>query len=124
MRNLVVIVILGLVTVSYANPPKYARKVDLKLDVKPSPRVKPIQVAPATQKPVTPDDVLAREELVDPLRQEQEAMLIQLIGDTPDSDPDKPEYMFRLAEGYARQLRLWRLKSVELTIGPRTHDGR
>ncbi len=113
-----VLMILAVASVAHADPPKYVRKPALVIDVKPSARVKPIQPAHAApQEPVvTADDVLAIEERTDPLHKEQEAILIQLIGDTPDSDPDKPDYLFRLAEQYAKQHRFWHLKAVGLTL--------
>lgn len=115
---LVIVVVVALAPASYADPPWYTRKPDLKLDVKPSARVRPIRPATAKRGPdVTPDDVLEHQRLAEPMRREQEAILIGLIADTADSDPDKPDYLFRLAEHYAEQLRYWRLKSVELTIG-------
>jgi hypothetical protein len=118
MRTLVLVILVGLAPASYADPPRYTRKPDLKLDVKPSARVRPIRPATARRGPdVTPDDVLEHQRLAEPMRREQEAILIGLIADTPDSDPDKPDYFFRLAEHYAEQLRYWHLKSVELTIG-------
>jgi hypothetical protein len=124
MRN-VLLILVAATSVSYADHPKYTRKPDLKIDVTQSERVKPLQPAAATQKPVTPDDVMDHEEAIDPIRQEQEAMLIQLITDTPDTDPDKPDYMFRLAEHYAWQLKLWNLRAVEHDLGPRrTHHAR
>ena len=116
MRTLLLVVLVAAAP-AYADPPKYVRKPDLKIEVKPSARVRPIQAKTAKRQPeVTPDDVLKREELAAPLRRDQEVMLLQLIADTPDTDPDKPDYVFRLAEHYATQLRFWRLKSVELTL--------
>ena len=47
----------------------------------------------------------------EPLRREQESILVQLVHDTPQDDPDKPDYLFRLAEHYAMQQRFWRLQS-------------
>lgn len=35
------------------------------------------------------------------------------VNDTPDTDADKPDYLFRLAEQYALQLRHWRLRATE-----------
>ena len=48
---------------------------------------------------------------------EQERILEKLIKDTPADDPDKPDYMFRLAEHYAQQLQFWRIKAVEEQLG-------
>ena len=101
-------------TVAHADA-KYTRKPALHIDVKQTPRTKPLPAptsAPAA-KP-TADGIMLAEERTEPLRKEQEQMLLELIRDTPDTDPDKPDYFFRLAEHYAQQLRLWRLKANEL----------
>jgi len=122
MRNrLLMLAVLVIAPSAHADRPKYVRKQHLEIDVKPSERVKPIEPAkPVSHQPaVTADQVLMIEERVDPIRQEQEAILLGLIRDTPDDDPDKPDYLFRLAEHYASQLRLWRLKAVEPTIHER-----
>jgi len=101
--------------------PKYTRKQDLHLDVKLSARTKalppPEQHTPeATTPAVHADDILDIEDQAAPLRAEQQAILIQLVDDTPDTDPDKPDYLFRLAEQYALQLRHWRLRAAEEAI--------
>jgi hypothetical protein len=64
----------------------------------------------APTKPVTADAILAGELLADGYRQQQERLLQQLIDETPDTDPEKPDLMFRLAEHYSRQLLYWRLR--------------
>ena len=115
----VLLLLVATTALSYADPPKYTRKPVLKIDVTPSDRVKPIKPVATATKPVTPDDVLDHEEVIDPIRQEQEGLLLQLITDTPDTDPDKPDYIFRLAEHYAWQLKLWNIRAVEHTLGPR-----
>jgi hypothetical protein len=99
----------------------YTRTPTLHIDVKTSERTKPIPTAPASHVPSTSGtEILALELEKEPIRQEQEALLIQLVNDTPDTDADKPDYMFRLAEQYARELRLWTVRSVQLqiTAGP------
>jgi hypothetical protein len=110
--------LLSLVPVlAHAGPAKYARTPQLHIDVKPTPRTKPIRPAPVSHVPTaTADQVLASELAKDPIRAEQEALLIELVYDTPDSDPDKPDYLFRLAEQYAKQLQIWTMRATELTI--------
>jgi hypothetical protein len=99
--------------IAYANP-KYTRTPQLHIDVKTTPRTKPIQAAPVSHVPTaTADQVLASEIAKEPIRKEQEALLIELVMDTPDTDPEKPDYMFRLAEQYAKELRIWTMRSVE-----------
>lgn len=100
---------------------KYKRTQDVKVDVKLSDRVKPIQVKPQNKsefKPeLTADAVLSIEGLVSNIRNEQEAILAKLIDSTPDSEvEEKSDYYFRLGELYAKQQRLFRLKSAEAAI--------
>jgi tetratricopeptide (TPR) repeat protein len=100
----------------------YTRSQDnVKINVKLSDRVKPIQPkkqAPKEQKPeLSADQVLSIEGLVGNIRAEQEQILADLIQNTPDRQVDeKSNYYFMLGELYAKQQRFWRLKSVELTI--------
>jgi hypothetical protein len=100
----------------------YTRSQDnVKINVKLSDRVKPIQPkqqSPKEQKPdLSADQVLSIEGLVGTIRAEQEAILADLIQNTPDRQVDeKSNYYFMLGELYAKQQRFWRLKSVELTI--------
>src|SRR5690606_32161808 len=100
---------------------KYRRDQNVKIDVKLSDRVKPIQ--PKQQgksefKPeLTADAVLSIEGLVSNIRNEQEAILAKLIATTPDSEvEEKSDYYFRLGELYAKQQRLYRLKAAEASI--------
>ena len=69
---------------------KYKRTQDVKVDVKLSDRVKPIQTKPQGKsefKPeLTADAVLSIEGLVSNIRNEQEAILAKLIDSTPDSE--------------------------------------
>jgi tetratricopeptide (TPR) repeat protein len=100
---------------------KYKRSQDVKIDVKLSDRVKPIQTKPQNKsefKPeLTADAVLSIEGLVSNIRNEQEAILAKLIDSTPDSEvEEKSDYYFRLGELYAKQQRLFRLKSAEAAI--------
>ncbi|HET9624734.1 MAG TPA: tetratricopeptide repeat protein [Kofleriaceae bacterium] len=110
-------------TASWAQKAKYTRSQDLKVDVKLSDRVKPIvpktgEDAKKEQQPeLTADQVLSIEGLVGDIRNEQEAILSDLIEKTPDTEVDeKSDYYFRLGELYAKQQRYWRLKSAELQI--------
>src|SRR5689334_4584439 len=107
-----VLLMLLVATTAYADPPKYTRKQTVHVDVKQSERTKPLVPKTQTpvQKPVGAEQVLLIQERQAPLREEQEQILVGLIRDAPDDDPDKPDYMFRLAESYAQQEKLWRLK--------------
>jgi hypothetical protein len=80
--------------------------------------VRPIapRAASAAKPVITADDLMAVQESQQPIRREQEAILVKLIGDTPDDDAEKPDYLFRLAEHYAQQLRFWRLKAIEAEL--------
>jgi len=100
---------------------KYKRQQDVKIDVKLSDRVKPVPQKPQQKsefKPeLTADAVLSIEGLVSNIRNEQEAILQKLIDSTPDSEvEEKSDYYFRLGELYAKQQRLYRLKSAEAAI--------
>jgi hypothetical protein len=105
---------------AHADHHTYARKQTFHIDTKGTERTKP--VAP---KPRTPTmgayPAMAIAEAQEPIKKEQEALLIQLATDTPDDDPAKPDYLFRLAEQYAGELRLWRLKSAEYQIAADAH---
>src|SRR5690242_2383101 len=100
---------------------KYKRTQDVKVDVKLSDRVKPVQPKAQNKsefKPeLTADAVLSIEGLVSNIRNEQEAILAKLIDSTPDSEvEEKSDYYFRLGELYAKQQRLFRLKAAEASI--------
>jgi len=101
---------------------KYKRDTsNVKVEVKLSDRVKPIQPKPQNKsefKPeLTADAVLSIEGLVSTIRNEQEAILQKLIDTTPDSEvEEKSDYYFRLGELYAKQQRLFRLKAAEASI--------
>jgi len=114
------LLVLTISATAFASP-KYTRKQDLHIDVKQTPRTKPLppperHTPEATTPAVRADDILAIEDQAEPLRAEQQAILIQLVNDTPDTDPDKPDYLFRLAEQYALQLRHWRLRATEAVM--------
>ena len=106
------LVLAGLLTssIAVADPPRYTRKPDLRIDVKPSDRVKPVVPrASAPAQPLTADDILRTEADAQPIRGKQEATLVRLVNATPDADPDKPDLLFRLAELYAYEHRFWHL---------------
>src|SRR5215467_8676603 len=97
------------------------RNSDLKVDVKLSDRVKPIQTKPQDKSEFKPelnaDQVLNVEGLVGNIRAEQEQILVDLIAQTPDSEvEEKSDYYFRLGELFAKQQRYWRLKAAEAAI--------
>ena len=120
MRNLLVLVSVLLATSAYADAPRYTRKQNVALDVKLSDRVKPIKPTTGVQgQPATATDVMAIEEQNEPLRREQEVILGQLVRETPDDDPEKADLLFRLAGHYAKQQRVWRLKSLEPAVPKR-----
>jgi len=88
-----------------------------------SDRVKPTQPTAAIQgRAVTATNVMEVEQRSVPLRREQEALLVQLVKETPDSDPDKADLMFRLAEHYAKQQRFWRIKALEPVVPATTRQ--
>lgn len=100
---------------------KYKRQQDVKVNVTLSDRVKPIQTTPKATSEFKPelnaDQVLSIEGLVSNIRNEQEQILAQLIDQTPDTEvEEKSDYYFRLGELYAKQQRLYRLKSAEAAI--------
>ncbi|TMQ04372.1 MAG: tetratricopeptide repeat protein, partial [Deltaproteobacteria bacterium] len=125
--NLAVLGVLVATTGARADRPKYTRQSDVKVDVKLSDRVKPIVPKDPKDKqqedlPLSADQVLAVEGLVGEIRTEQEAILIDLIDKTPDSEfEEKSDYYFRLGELYAKQQRYWRLKGTEMAIAADTN---
>lgn len=111
------LLIVAAVSTAYAQPPKYTRKQDVKIDVKLSDRSKPIAPPAKTATPARrPEDIMLAEEHAQPIRDEQAAVLEKLVRETPDSDEQKPDLMFRLAEHYASQMHLWYLKSIDLEL--------
>jgi pentatricopeptide repeat protein len=120
-RSLAILGVLMLSTSALAQKPKYTRNSEVKVDVKLSERTKPKPlkpIDPKTERPaLSADDVLSIEGLVGNIRGEQEAILADLIQNTPDSEvEEKSDYYFRLGELYAKQQRYWRLRSVEAII--------
>ncbi|MDB4956108.1 MAG: Tetratricopeptide repeat protein [Myxococcales bacterium] len=106
---------------AWAQKAKYTRNSDVKVNVTLSDRVKPIQQKPQDKSEFKPelnaDQVLSIEGLVSNIRNEQEQILAQLIDSTPDTEvEEKSDYYFRLGELYAKQQRLFRLKTAEAQI--------
>lgn len=121
----IVCMVLAYAGTAWAQKPKYTRASDVKINVKISDRVKPLE--PNKEKPsekvpsVSADQILNIEGLVGEIREEQAAILINLIKDTPDSEAEeKADYYFRLGELYAKQQRFYRLKSAEYAISSDT----
>jgi hypothetical protein len=113
MRTFFTSLLLLAATTASADPPKFTRPQTVVIPVKLSDRTKPIQpVATIPGRPITGDEAMKIEEETQPIRLEQEAVLAKLVAQTPDSSPDKPDLLFRLAEHYAKQQRFWRLKSL------------
>lgn len=81
-----------------------------------SDRTKPITPVAIEDKPISSDAALAGLEKAEPTRREQEEILVKLVANTPDDDPDKADLLFRLAEHYAKQMRFWRLEATKLEI--------
>ena len=122
LSKLALVGVLVSATSAWAQKPKYTRTQDLKVDVKLSERVKPIvpkdpKEQQQQQPELTADQVLSIEGLVGDIRTEQESILTDLIGNTPDTEVnEKSDYYFRLGELFAKQQRYWRLKGTEFTI--------
>src|SRR6476659_5233762 len=105
MRSLLVLLLL--LGVAHADA-RYSRKQPaIVMPVAKATKPKVVVVA----KPLTADEAFAFEADKQPIKQQQEGLLLKLIRDTPDDDADKPDYLFRLAELYAGQQRYWRLKA-------------
>ena len=114
MRILIVVIVLC--STAHADHRRYTRAPA-------APPVTPSKLShhapPVTGPAVTADEILRIEEGNQPVRREQEALLVQLARETPETDPEKPDILFRLAELYAHQLRFWRIKATEATF---THE--
>ncbi len=105
-----------LCSIAYADPPHYTRKQELHIDAKQTERTRPKPPVASIDRPISAGDAMATAELQAPIRQEQEGLLLQLVNSTSDDDPDKAEYLFRLAEHYSRQQRFWRLEAGERAL--------
>jgi hypothetical protein len=101
-----------LVTNASAEAPKYKRSAVSVPTVRSRPEVQ--RKAEPAKPSLTATQILAIDLALQPVRREQEILLEKLVRDTPDTDDEKPDHMFRLAEQYAKQLRLWRLRAIEL----------
>src|SRR4051812_40959102 len=110
--------------VTYAQAGNFTHEANVKIDVKLTDRSRAIEKHDTAAAPITPDGLLGIELLLEGVHTEQEALLKQLIKDTPDSDVDeKAEYYFRLGEIYAKVNRAHRLKGIELEIAAgKKHD--
>lgn len=81
-----------------------------------SDRTRPIEPKAIETRPISSDAALAGLEKAEPVRREQEDILVKLAANTPDDDPEKADLLFRLAEHYAKQMRFWRLEATKLEI--------
>jgi hypothetical protein len=109
MRSIVTLV--ALTSIASANP-RYTRSHAAVPDVKPV-AANAAPASSASKPAITADQAMHVEELADPIRRDQETLLEGLVRDTPDDDPQKPDIIFRLAELYAMQARLWRLETFK-----------
>lgn len=123
-RAAIVCMVLAYAGTAWAQKPKYTRQSDVKINVKISDRVKPLdgKEKPESKVPsVNADQILNIEGLVGEIREEQAAILFDLIKNTPDSEAEeKADYYFRLGELFAKQQRFYRLKSAEYAIAADT----
>ena len=95
---------------------KFTHASNVKIDVKLSDRVKPPPKRdnPPAEPGVTGDTMLHIEELLTPIKAQQEALLIDIIAKTPDTDAmDKADLYFLLGELYAKRHRAARLLAVD-----------
>ena len=99
-----IVLLLLIASTAYAEP--YKRKAAVP-EAKHVERKKPPPVR--TDKP-TADEIIAGEIAANGIREQQAQLLEQLVAQTPDTDPEKPDLMFRLAEHYSRQALLARLR--------------
>ncbi|NJM90758.1 MAG: tetratricopeptide repeat protein [Myxococcales bacterium] len=125
VRAAIVSAVLACAATAWAQKPKYSRSSDVKINVKISDRVKPIDPnaeKPAAKQPsVSADQILNIEGLVGEIREEQAALLFDLIKNTPDSEAEeKADLYFRLGELFAKQQRFYRLKAAEYAIAADT----
>ncbi len=111
--------ILGLLLsgTAVARVPRYTRP-DVSVPVKLSDRVTPYAATPVTARPqIDADMVISVAWVGGTVRVEQQAVLEQLIANTPDSEAEeKADYLFRLSEMMAAQHRFWRRKASEMQI--------
>ncbi|MBV8761435.1 MAG: hypothetical protein JO257_29330 [Deltaproteobacteria bacterium] len=116
MRTLLVLVLLA--GAAHADHPRYTRPSAAPPPPKSAVATKPKPPVPG--KPaVTAETILEQDEDNQPIYVEQEAILEQLVHDTPDTEADKPDLMFRLAEHYAKQWRFFTIEENERQLGKR-----
>ena len=114
MRTLILLALLPSLALAEG---RYRRPQPATPPVNLSERTKPITPKAIESKPITSDAALAALVDTEPVRREQEAILVQLVANTPDTDGDeKADLLFRLAEHYARQMRTWRLQAMKAQI--------
>ncbi|MBK7538092.1 MAG: tetratricopeptide repeat protein [Myxococcales bacterium] len=121
IRAAIACLVLASASTAWAQKPKYTRASEVKINVKISDRVKPLETgkepAASKQPSITADQILNIEGLVGEIREEQAAILFDLIKNTPDSAAEeKADYYFRLGELFAKQQRFYRLKAAEYAI--------
>lgn len=109
MRILLVLVLIS--SAAHADRRTYTRQPAV-------PPAKPTAIKSKAQPPpakpaLTAAAILKQVEDNQPIYTEQEAMLEQLVRETPDSEAEKPDLMFRLAEQYAKQWRFWTIEENE-----------
>nr|HEX4318388.1 tetratricopeptide repeat protein [Kofleriaceae bacterium] len=101
-----------------ASADKFAYHSTGKPTVELSERVKPR--AAHTDAPAAPtftaDTLLGVQVQLTNVRVEEIGVLQKLIAETPDSDPDKPDLLFRLAEIHAKQYRTAHLLAVQASM--------
>jgi hypothetical protein len=120
MRIVLCMLVLAATSTSHADPRRYTRKTVVPAAPAAAKPVAAKHVLPT--EPATAEQVMAVDLATDVIRQEQEVLLGRLVGDTPDDDPDKPDYLFRLAERYAQQARLFRIEAIGLELSAQSHD--
>ena len=113
MRTLLLLALLPCVALAEG---RYTRPQPATPPVKLSERTKPIQPKAIETKPITSDAALAALADAEPVRREQEVILVKLVANTPDDDDEKADLLFRLAEHYAKQMRYWRLEATKSQI--------
>ena len=113
MRTLLLLALLPSLALAegrYKRPAPVAPPVNL------SDRTKPIQPKAIETKPIPSDLALEGLAKAEPVRREQEDILVKIAANTPDDDEEKADILFRLAEHYAKQMRYWRLEATKAQI--------
>ena len=109
MRIVLLLVVVS--TAAYADRRTYTRQAAVPPSKRSAttPKVSPPPARPA----VTATAILQQDLDNQPIYTEQVAILEKLVRDTPDSEAEKPDLMFRLAEQYAKQWRFWTIEENE-----------